>query len=447
MIFNRYFIAGLLLVTLGGGCFGLFDKEPTTDPIRTSKITQAQVEKVKKIQREVPKGIAYLEIDKNSVSNVTRSGKQIRGKNGMALYAGDQIESVSGEVLLIFSETGVSRLSPGTSITILPDGDIKVGQGIGALIILEAGKIFNRFERTFRLGEKFSVQTDNVVATVRGTAFSVKNQNGKVGIQVAESKVRIATRNAIDNMGFVPEDFGWEMSAGQQMELDMEEFLAMAEIEPLPDGAYAYFDSEMYFNNLFEDEMEYIPEEDFINDPDWMWMMNELSDEAMDIPEDPYFWEEPPIIEQEYEEYIDPDAMAEWEAYEIWMMEHEQELIEAERIRAEMEAEGMFTIPEDEWFPEEDWYPEDGGEFEYETVYYDENGNPYYPEVPIIGYDEFGNPIYGEPVDVEPMYIDEYGNQIYPEDLPPEYYEPEPEPQPEPEPNNDSIELLGVPAG
>jgi FecR protein len=443
----RIFLVLALITSLGGGCFGLLDDDPNGSTVNSRKITQAEVETYKKVQKQVPKGIAYLEVTPGASVIVTRGSEETYGKTGMALYAGDQLEVAFVEVTLIYPDSGASLLSPDTKVTILPDGDLKTGQGIGALIILEAGKIFTRFERVFRMGEKFSVQADNVVATVRGTAFGVKKQNDKVGIQVAESNVTISTRDAIDYMGFIPEDFGWEMSAGQQIELDMEEFLAMAEIEPLPDGAFAYFDSEMYFDSLFEEELELIIEEDFMDDLEWQWIMEELSEEDLDFPDDPYFWEEPPMIDEEFEEFIDPDAFAEWEAHELWMLEHEMELLEAERIRAEMEAEGMFMMPEDEWFPEDEWYTEDGGEFEYETVYYDENGNPYYPEVPIIGYDEFGNPIYGEPVNVEPIYIDEYGNQIYPEDLPPEEYEPEPEPQPEPETNNDSIELLGVPAG
>ena len=66
----------------------------------------------------------------------------------------------------------------------MPDGE--AGTGLGAKIILEAGKVWTRLERLLGRDETFSVESSDVVATVRGTAFGVSLIDGDVDVTVAD---------------------------------------------------------------------------------------------------------------------------------------------------------------------------------------------------------------------------------------------------------------------
>ncbi|MFZ6015967.1 MAG: FecR domain-containing protein [Patescibacteria group bacterium] len=413
------FLASLAL--FGGGCFGLFQKDKPIQQTQNAQnnhitVSQTDYKKFNEIKEQAPKGIAYLEFEPGAAITVTRGENQTTAKQGMALFAGDQVQVTGAEARLIYPEIGASKLAPGTNITILPAGEIKPGQGLGAMIVLEAGKIWTRLEKILEVGESFSVQADNVVATVRGTAFSVKKQDNQVGIQVAESTVKISTRDAMEymaGMGNIPKDLGYDLNAGQEIKLEMDKFRELARIEPLPEGSFAYFDTDLYFENLFDEKIEEVPPEEMV-DPEYEWMTEDLDESEMEEPDIPFYWDANPAIDDNYLMYMNPEMLAAWQEYQNWMQEHQAEILEAERIRAQMEASGMFNnpvIPPAEYYPPgaepgssgpSDMPPES-------IIYYDENGNPHYTDEvlngtavdddypPVVGYDDYGNPVYEEP--------------------------------------------------
>lgn len=375
------------VVFLGQGCSWFSGPDPVLQPNRTGKITQTEVEMVKAIDDEMPKGLAYLKIPENSEAIVLRGDKQLTAPDNMAVYAGDQIIVNRGEVFLIFPDAGASKLIENTTVTVLPDGDLKAGQGIGALIILESGKILSRFERILGLGEKYSIEADNVVATVRGTAFSVSKYHDDVQLQVAESRIQVATRDVYDflnSRGSIPPGMGWELSAGSQITLKMEEFKNLAKIDPLPEGSFAGFDAEYYFESLFLDRTAKM-ENQALRTKDFNWMTQKFAQGFVQMPREPYYWSAIPVIDEKYQDLFNPDRLEEWRLYQIWLEEHQEEIRQAEAIKSEMQSEGMFAAPAAEASNDSapSTSPGSAGpadEPPESIIYYDENGYPHFTD-------------------------------------------------------------------
>ncbi len=143
-----------------------------------------------------PKELAILLLTPNTEATVTRGEETTEAVHQMEILAGDEIEVIKGEVQLLYPDYGVSILDQGTKLIVLPAQDAD-GQGLSAQIILEAGKIWTRLEKVLGTDESFSVESSDVVATVRGTAFGVSFENGQVDIKVADSQVAVTTREAM----------------------------------------------------------------------------------------------------------------------------------------------------------------------------------------------------------------------------------------------------------
>lgn len=378
------------LVILGAGCGWFEQTEPGLKAEMGGSLTQSEVERYNEFQEKLPKGLAYLDLQPGGKVTVSRGNEQMPGKQDMALYAGDTVMVESGKTSLLYPGKGMSLLPENAKIAILPEGKLATEQGLGALIILEAGKIFTRFERILGHGEEFSVQADNVVATVRGTAFVVSKVEDTIDVQVAESTIKVATRDALaylKDTNSMLTDVGWELSAGGQISLEnMQEFQALARIEPLSDDSFAYFDMDYYFSNLFASRTQdvIIKQEDREG---FNWMSQKMSVDELQMPENPFYWTKPPVINPAYQEYINPERLSEWQSYILWLETNQDEAQQMERIRNQMQSEGMFSAPVDSADSSANQpantEPSSSGptdEPPEEIIYYDENGEPHFTD-------------------------------------------------------------------
>ncbi len=120
---------------------------------------------------------------------VTRADQTESLLDGLEIMPGDTIAATSGTVKIVYTDAGASELEQGTTVTVLPDGQ---GQGtVFAQIALISGSIWTRFERLLGSDERFSVTGNDVVATVRGTAFGMELVDGDADVQVAEDDVDV----------------------------------------------------------------------------------------------------------------------------------------------------------------------------------------------------------------------------------------------------------------
>ena len=137
--------------------------------------------------------LAYLVMVKNSKVKITRGTEITDGVPDMELYLGDKIEVLNGEVRLLYPDTGLSVLTQGTTVILSTEDDVENidSNSLKTKIILEAGSIWTRLERLLGVDDDFEVESGDLVATVRGTAFAVENDNGDVSVIVADHKVAV----------------------------------------------------------------------------------------------------------------------------------------------------------------------------------------------------------------------------------------------------------------
>lgn len=118
---------------------------------------------------------------------------------------GDAVRTgAAGAATLSFFGTGESRLGPSSEIRIDEAADGSETDSVRVKIGLAAGRIWSRVLRLFDIDSTFSVETNAVVATVRGTGFDVHASATDTVVWVSEAAVEMT------GPGDVPLDGGQE---------------------------------------------------------------------------------------------------------------------------------------------------------------------------------------------------------------------------------------------
>lgn len=143
----------------------------------------------------VPAGVLALETGERV--SLTRGTETVDAKDGTELLPGDTLKVTAGTATIVYPDAGASMLDQGTEITLLPDGS---GEGsVFTQIELVVGGIWTRFDRLLGNDERFSVNGNGVVATVRGTAFGVQLEGDAADVQVVDHIVDVAPLDAQAN--------------------------------------------------------------------------------------------------------------------------------------------------------------------------------------------------------------------------------------------------------
>ena len=124
-----------------------------------------------------PATAAILYVERGSVEVNTGSGWQ-PGADEMELAKGSQVRTADGEATVVFYEGEITHLEPNTEIKLdeVSKSDIKVTQ--------LAGETWNKVTKISGVSE-FTVETPSTVATVRGTEFSINDEE----VDVMEGEV------------------------------------------------------------------------------------------------------------------------------------------------------------------------------------------------------------------------------------------------------------------
>ncbi len=107
---------------------------------------------------------------------------------------GDAVRTdVNARARILWGDRGVTRLDPATEIVLdaAPRGNM-----IDAALLrvrLESGRVWSRMLKMIDINEGMQVQTNNVVATIRGTSFGVVNEEGGSKIAITDSVVDAAS--------------------------------------------------------------------------------------------------------------------------------------------------------------------------------------------------------------------------------------------------------------
>lgn len=136
------------------------------------------------------------------------------------LEEGDSVKTdASGEANIIVGEGAIIRLSANTEIVINEATmDSLLEQQVS--VDLLSGKIWFRIIKIFNDESEWEVETPNIVATVRGTAFAVEVDNEDLDILVAESEVNLRPRKkGADNLKENIAVAGQRIKVNQKMEV------------------------------------------------------------------------------------------------------------------------------------------------------------------------------------------------------------------------------------
>lgn len=168
--------------------------------------------------------LAYARLGGGS-ADMVRDASVATLQDGQALAEGDEIKVTSGTIELVYPDAGVSRLESGTDIVLLAQTDQVREAEVSADIQLLAGSIWTRFERLLGNTERFSVTSNGVVATVRGTAFGVSAEaNGVVDVQVADHQVEVTSQQEEEGGAQVKNSL--TLQAGQGITVQAADFRA-----------------------------------------------------------------------------------------------------------------------------------------------------------------------------------------------------------------------------
>ncbi len=124
---------------------------------------------------------------------------------GAELVVGDVIKTGASAMATVdFFGDSQTRLDENTELTV--SAAAPESEGVGIHLKLEVGRVWSRVMRVLDLDAAFSIETNDVVATVRGTAFDVeKRPNELTTLWVSESVVEAEGKGSALGSVFVPE--------------------------------------------------------------------------------------------------------------------------------------------------------------------------------------------------------------------------------------------------
>jgi len=151
-----------------------------------------------------------LEIDEGGVE-VWPAGEETweRAKDGQTLGVGDRVRTLEkSSASIIFYDTSVMRLDESTEITISElalNSENYLEQNIG--VELMAGRAWSRILNLLDLDSTYEVKTSSVVATVRGTAFTLGvDDRGETELDVTENQVDLTMYGVASATGEIIKD-------------------------------------------------------------------------------------------------------------------------------------------------------------------------------------------------------------------------------------------------
>lgn len=146
-----------------------------------------------------------LAVEKGTVL-ITKAGGQNeeQAKDGMELKPGDRVRTEQGSMASVMAYgRAESRLDEKTMVTI-SDSNLS-GTTFTMRWKLDAGRVWSRVLRLLDLDSVFEGQSSQVIATVRGTAFAMANDNQKVSLMVEHAGVRESTSDSSPTLRTKPE--------------------------------------------------------------------------------------------------------------------------------------------------------------------------------------------------------------------------------------------------
>ncbi|MBD3251837.1 hypothetical protein GF380_05315 [Candidatus Uhrbacteria bacterium] len=144
--------------------------------------------------------VATLHLIEDAEVTVERAGQTFEGVQDLQVAYGDRIIVDKGEAVLAYHEPGITYLFEGTEVLVTFPilGDTEPGQHQDFLwlrIQMFAGRSWTRIEKLLDLTDTHEVGAGNVIATVRGTAYDFRFEDGHYKLVVGGRTVNIVHRD------------------------------------------------------------------------------------------------------------------------------------------------------------------------------------------------------------------------------------------------------------
>ncbi|MDD5438431.1 MAG: hypothetical protein PHC70_04800, partial [Patescibacteria group bacterium] len=157
-----------------------------------------------------------------------------------------------------------------------------------------------------------SVDANGVVATVRGTGFGIGLNDGKVSVVVADHQVEVS-KSVVLNSGSSTEGTV-TIAAGSGLTIDPSTISKMTDIR-----------SELMKNirTLTSTEKK---------QPEYVFAQTKLAPTELTRPANPYRWSALMAWDDRWSDRLQPENIKQWLGSILWIQEHQNELIQAERV-------------------------------------------------------------------------------------------------------------------
>jgi len=143
--------------------------------------------------------VVRLVVEKGSVY-VTKAGSSMESPatDGMILSANDRVRTDKDSLarVNVFGRAE-TRLDQNTTV-VLDEAVLGSPTSMAVVWKIEAGRAWSRVLRLLDLDSTYEVHSDQVVATVRGTAFMVWKEKDRTGVYVDQAGVRVQSQKAAD---------------------------------------------------------------------------------------------------------------------------------------------------------------------------------------------------------------------------------------------------------
>jgi hypothetical protein len=127
-------------------------------------------------------------------ATLTHGGSAQPAISGSLVHGGDQIQTnAGGRSLIQFQDGSITRLGPGTTLTLNAAQFDRQGQLNNVSMTQQAGRTLSTVQKLVGANAKFNVAGHSATASVRGTKFEV--------VQNADGSVRLKTYVGVVNLG------------------------------------------------------------------------------------------------------------------------------------------------------------------------------------------------------------------------------------------------------
>ena len=130
----------------------------------------------------------------NAATTLTHGGSTQPARSGNLVHGGDQVATdTSGRSLIQFQDGSITRLGPGTKLTLNTAEFDKQGQLHNVSMTQQAGRTLSTVQKLIGANAKFNVAGHSATASVRGTKFEViQNADGSVRLKTFVGTVNLA---------------------------------------------------------------------------------------------------------------------------------------------------------------------------------------------------------------------------------------------------------------